>query len=228
MHLRGGREDAAYYRGGCVALPPRGAPPSPHTRARARAHPHPLGPSPLPPLSLLPPAHARARAGYGIGSRATAYQDLYKCLKSAKTPQGTPCLYDFTDFERMRYGSCVFYACYPAYIALMNSTGGRFYAPPLLQFSTAAACEAPSIKRFYESLYNTPCITIPNLDSWKCALLNPGSLSVAATQAAVTLIILGWFGGYLYHMRTFGGEGALANWLQAPLKDDPGSAARLE
>lgn len=204
------------------------APLAPHTCARASRRLTPLGPPPPPPLPFATRSRARARAGYGIGSRTTAYQDLYKCLKSAKTPQNTPCLYDYTDFERMRYGSCVFYACYPAYIALMNSTGGRFYAPPLLQFSTAAACEAPTIKSFYESLYSTPCITIPNLDSWKCALLNPGSLSVAATQAVVTLIVLGWFGGYLYHMRAFGGEGALANWLQAPLKDDPGSAARLE
>ena len=173
--------------------------------ARPRQPTHPTAnhaPTGTPPTHTLP--------GYGIGSRSSAYQDLYKCLKDAQTPLNKPCLYDYQDFERMRYGSCVFYACYPAYIALMNSTGGRFFAPPLQQFSAAATCEAPTITNFYAALYNTPCITIPNLESWKCASMFPQSLSVAATQAVVTLIILGWFGGYFYHMRKFGGEGALA------------------
>ena len=119
----------------------------------------------------------------------------------------------------MRYGSCVFYSCYPAYIALMNSTGGRFYAPPLQQFTPSAPCEAGPLQRFYAALWGTPCVTVPSLESWKCASLNPPSLSVAGTQAAVTLIILGVFGGYLYHMRTFGGHGALAAWLSAPFED---------
>ena len=132
---------------------------------------------------------------------------------------GTPCLYDYTDFSQMRYGSCVFYACYPAYIALMTSTGGRFYAPPLQQFTPSAPCEAAPLQSFYASLYNAPCITIPNLESWKCAALFPTSLSVAATQAVVALIIIGWFGGYFMHMRTYGGHGALAAWLSAPFEE---------
>ena len=119
----------------------------------------------------------------------------------------------------MRYGSCVFYACYPAYIKLMNSTGGRFYSPPLQQFTPSAPCENAPLSSFYAALMFTPCITIPNLESWKCASLNPTSLSVAATQAVVTLIIIGWFGGYFWHMRSFGGHGALAAWLNSPFED---------
>jgi hypothetical protein len=77
----------------------------------------------------------RPIGGYGLGFNSKAYSDLTACFASAETPNLMPCSYDFTDFERMRYGSCVFYACYPYYQRLMNGTGGRWYAPPLSQFS---------------------------------------------------------------------------------------------
>ena len=77
----------------------------------------------------------RPIGGYGLGFNSKAYSDLTTCFASAETPNLMPCSYDYTDFERMRYGSCVFYACYPYYQRLMNGTGGRWYAPPLSQFS---------------------------------------------------------------------------------------------
>ena len=77
----------------------------------------------------------RTVGGFGLGSRAAAFTNLAKCLFAAQNPMGAPCLYDAADLETVRYGSCGFYACYPYYQALANSTGGRFYAPPLNAWS---------------------------------------------------------------------------------------------
>ena len=52
------------------------------------------------------------------------------------------------------------------------------------------------------------CLTIRNLANWQCMTLGPISYPpIGSTQALVILIILIWFGGYWYHMRTYGGHG---------------------
>lgn len=84
---------------------------------------------------------------------------------------GTPCEFDSTDMERVRYGSCVYYGCYPYYLQLVNVTGGRTFREPLSQFEPNAMCEEASVKRYYDNVANTPCITLPNLENWKCAKL---------------------------------------------------------
>ena len=50
------------------------------------------------------------------------------------------------DMDRVRYGSCVYYACYPQYLALVNATGGRYFRDPLAQFSPYAVCETMAAK----------------------------------------------------------------------------------
>ena len=86
----------------------------------------------------------RPRAGLGLGFNSQPYVDLNKCLLGATSPNNQLCNYDYTDFQKMRYGSCVFYACYPYYMALMNNTGGKWYAPPLQQF-TSVLSHPPAI-----------------------------------------------------------------------------------
>jgi len=76
----------------------------------------------------------RPIGGAGLGAKAAAYKNLAACLAGAVSPLGKPCLYDAADLENVRYASCGYYACYPQYQALANSTGGRFYAPPLSQW----------------------------------------------------------------------------------------------
>jgi hypothetical protein len=72
--------------------------------------------------------------GLGLGFFSQSYVNLNRCLLSASSPNNQLCSYDYQDFQMMRYGSCVFYACYPYYMMLMNNTGGKWYAPPLQQF----------------------------------------------------------------------------------------------
>lgn len=51
------------------------------------------------------------------------------------------------------------------------------------------------------------CITIPNMESWKCAtLLPPSSISVGAAYAIVILILLGVVGLYMAHMKRYSGS----------------------
>jgi hypothetical protein len=77
----------------------------------------------------------RPVGGYGLGFNSRAYTDLNTCLQGAKSPMNQPCHYDYSDFERVRYGSCAYYACFAYYKTLVNGTGGRFYTEPLAQFS---------------------------------------------------------------------------------------------
>ncbi len=77
----------------------------------------------------------RPVGGQGLGFNSKAYADLNSCLQTATSPTGAPCNYDYTDFENVRYGSCVYYGCFPYYKALMNGTGGRWYTAPLAQFT---------------------------------------------------------------------------------------------
>lgn len=150
----------------------------------------------------------RTLGGLGTGARTKAFKDLYQCLLTAQGPTGDDCQFDSADMERVRYGSCAFYACYPYYQALVNASGGRFYAPPLDQFEPTAKCESAALSDFYKAVQAAPCISISGMDNWKCAsLAPPTSLSVAATQGVVSLIIISFFLGYWYHMHKFGGHG---------------------
>jgi hypothetical protein len=119
----------------------------------------------------------------GTGARTAAFKALYQCLLTAQGPTGDDCQFDSIDMERVRYGSC------------------GFFAPPLEQFEPTAKCENTAISAFYTGVSAAPCISISGMDNWKCAKLEPPtSLSVGATQAVVTLIILSVFMGYFYHM----------------------------
>lgn len=59
----------------------------------------------------------RTVGALGLGGRSAAWRDLYTCLLGATGPTGDPCLFDSADLETVRYGSCVYYACYPQYLA---------------------------------------------------------------------------------------------------------------
>jgi hypothetical protein len=51
------------------------------------------------------------------------------------------------------------------------------------------------------------CISIPNMESWKCASLAPPmSISVGAAWAVVIIIMLGVTGLYMYHMKVYSGS----------------------
>ena len=54
---------------------------------------------------------------------------------------GDSCQFDFGDMVNVRYGSCVYYACYPFYLQLVNITGGRYFIPPINAFMPYAQCE---------------------------------------------------------------------------------------
>ena len=54
---------------------------------------------------------------------------------------GDSCQFDYGDMVNVRYGSCVYYACYPFYLRLVNVTGGRYFVPPLNAFAKYAQCE---------------------------------------------------------------------------------------
>ena len=92
-------------------------------------------------------------------------------------------------------------------------------SPSSHPFSASAPCETPLINSYYSSLMSTPCIQIPMLSNWKCMSLNPSQFPpVAGTQALVIIIILGVLGGYIYHMKTFGGHGLPLHLLFANAK----------
>lgn len=140
----------------------------------------------------------------GLGGRSAAWKDLYTCLLTATGPMGDLCEFDSTDMEGVRYGSCAFYGCYPQYLALVNATGGRVFAPPLDQFEPTAACELAAAKSYYQEVASTACIRIPNMENWKCAsLLGPHSLSVQDTAGVISFIFIVVWGSYWYHMYHF-------------------------
>ena len=75
----------------------------------------------------------------------------------------------------------------------------------------------PSFVLFYFSILsqvsNTPCLTIPNMENWKCATLTgPHSLSVASTTAVVSFIIVfivfAYWGHMYYHRKMYSKLGA--------------------
>ena len=68
-------------------------------------------------------------------------------LLQATNVMGDRCEFDSSDMERVRYGSCVYYACYPYYLQLVNATGGRFFRDPFSQFQPFAQCEINSAKQ---------------------------------------------------------------------------------
>ena len=117
----------------------------------------------------------RPIGGMGLGFNSAPYVNLNTCLLSAKSPTNTLCSYDFSDFERMRYGSCAFYACYPYYKMLVNGTGGRWFTEPLRKFSCVVVARArvPAFFFFLSFAYLTPH---PHpLFSTRAGLLRPAS-----------------------------------------------------
>lgn len=139
--------------------------------------------------------------GLGLGARSGVWRELYNCLLESTNVMGDPCEFDNTDMERVRYGSCTYYACYPYYLRLVNVTGGRTFTDPLSQFEPNAQCETRAAAKYYSNVFSTPCLAIPNMENWKCAKLDgPHSLSVASTSAVVGFIIVSVIFGYWGHM----------------------------
>lgn len=139
--------------------------------------------------------------GLGIGSRSVVWRNLYECLMSATNIMGAGCEFDQIDMERVRYGSCAYYGCYPYYLQLVNATGGRFFTEPLAQFEPFAKCEVAAATRYYASVFQTPCLAIPNMENWRCAtLVGAHSLSVGSTTAVVSFILVFIVFAYWAHM----------------------------
>ena len=135
--------------------------------------------------------------GVGLGARAAIWQNLYQCLQNAKGITGEPCQFDASDMEAIRYGSCAYYACFPHYVQLATTTGARFLSPPLSYFDPSAACEKTAARNYYAATASASCISIMGMDNWQC-ILGPRSLSVAATNAVITIIFLIVTGAYFY------------------------------
>ena len=135
--------------------------------------------------------------GVGLGARAAIWQNLYQCLQNSKGMTGEPCQFDASDMEAIRYGSCAYYACFPHYVQLATTTGARFLSPPLSYFDPSAACEKTAARNYYAATASAPCISIMGMENWQC-ILGPRSLSVAATNAVITIIFLIVTGAYFY------------------------------
>lgn len=146
----------------------------------------------------------RTIGGVGIGYRSKAFEELFECLMTAINPMGDLCGFDAADLEQVRYGSCGFYACYGKYQQLVNTTGGRFFTPPLDVFEPISSCEHIAATKYYETVASTPCIQIPHMDNWKCkSNTGPLSLSVQNTWGVLVSIFILVCGGYVYHMYYF-------------------------
>jgi hypothetical protein len=140
--------------------------------------------------------------GVGLGARAAVWAELYQCLQNSRGVTGDPCQFDVTDMEKIRYGSCAYYSCFPSYVKLATITGARFLDPPLSYFDSSAPCEKTAARNFYASTAGASCISIEGIDNWTC-FLGPRSLSVAATNGVIAVIFIIVWGGYLYHMWYF-------------------------
>ncbi|RYG43734.1 hypothetical protein EON67_12585 [archaeon] len=132
------------------------------------------------------------------------WPELFKCLEKSTSIMNEVCEFDSVDLESVRYGSCAFYACYPQYLRLVNVTGGRHFVAPLDQFETFAKCELDAAKDYYENVMSTECVSLPNLENWKCATdAGPVSLSVASTSAVVIIVMLAFIFAYIGHTYKF-------------------------
>ena len=69
--------------------------------------------------------------------------------------------------------------------------------PPLSYFDPSAACEKTAARNYYAATASASCISIMGMDNWQC-ILGPRSLSVAATNAVITIIFLIVTGAYFY------------------------------
>ena len=106
----------------------------------------------------------------------------------------------------MRYGSCVYYACYPQYLALVNATGGRVFRDPLKQFEPFAQCELDAAEAYYKAVAATPCLRIRQLGNWRCATAaGPLSLSVGNTIAVISVVFTSLFVLFVGHVFYFRG-----------------------
>lgn len=143
----------------------------------------------------------RTVAALGLGGRSQSFRDLYSCLMGATGIMSDPCEFDMQDLEKVRYGSCGYYTCYPYYLQLVTATANRLFAPPLDQFEPYADCEVDAAKSYYKAVETTECLTLPSVEAWKCLdLAGPVSLSVGGTSALVAIIMLGVIGSYWGHM----------------------------
>ena len=140
--------------------------------------------------------------GVGFGARTQTWSDLYACLQTSRGTTGDLCQYDAIDMERVRYGSCAYYACYPQYLKLATVTGARYLQPPLSYFDTSADCEKAAATAYFSNVASTPCIRLAGLETWLC-YTGPRSLSVAATNGLLAFIFIVVWGGYLGHMWYF-------------------------
>ena len=108
----------------------------------------------------------------GGGERTAVWTSLYNCLTASTNVMGAPCEFDASDMMGVRYGSCAYYSCYPHYQKLVNATGMRYLLPPAVQFEPFAPCEMAASAAYYASVNSAPCIRIPNLENWHCAVLS--------------------------------------------------------
>jgi hypothetical protein len=146
----------------------------------------------------------RTIGGLGLGVRVTAWHDLFKCLVGASGIMGELCEFDSVDLTNVRYGSCAYYACYPQYLRLVNATGSIVFNPPMSQFENFANCELDAAKTYYGAVATTECLSLPNMQNWKCAVdEEPASLSVANTSGVIAFIFLVFLFGYVGHMYAF-------------------------
>lgn len=146
----------------------------------------------------------------GLGGRSNVWRELMTCLNTATGIMGDLCEFDSVDLEIVRYGSCAYYGCHPQYLRLVNATGGRSFRPPLLQFERFATCEIEAATAYYASVFKTDCLSLPNLDNWKCAVdAGPLSLSVTNTGGVIAFIFLvvGFaYWGHMYAFRKVNGQ----------------------
>jgi hypothetical protein len=73
--------------------------------------------------------------------------------------------------------------------------------------------------QYYTNVFNTPCVSIPNMENWKCAsLAASGSLSVASTSAIIAIVFLIVTGAFLGHSYYFRHKNKSKLWMMLGVK----------
>ena len=78
---------------------------------------------------------------------------------------------------------------------MVNATGSRYISAPLAQFQPLSVCEVRAAKQFYVDVFVAPCATLSGLDAWRCAVIHAEALSVATTNALISVIFSALAGG---------------------------------
>jgi hypothetical protein len=120
----------------------------------------------------------------GLGVRAGVWQALHTCMVQSTNILGDSCEFMSQDMYNVRYGSCVYYACYPYFQQLVSVTGGRVFTAPLSQFEPLAQCEVAAIAQYYSDVAAAPCVTLPGMSGWTCFKLSCECRSGTGVEAA--------------------------------------------